>query len=100
MHHWAPLLALEDRGATQRDLDAGHRMQILAEAYGLGGPEQAKLLEFANRRFARIWHTMRYRADRFPRGRQHIWDAGAGNRILRAHAWLDTEQQHLRIALR
>jgi hypothetical protein len=85
---------------ARRDLDAGHRVRILADAYGVDRPERVKLLEIADGRFARVWHTIGYPAEHLGGGLQRMRNAGTGDRIRREHAWLGAEQRHLQIALR
>jgi Ser/Thr protein kinase RdoA (MazF antagonist) len=100
MRPWAPLLAPEDREERQLGLDAGRRMRVLADAYGLDAAERSELLEIADRRFARTWHTMRFRAQEFGGGWQRMWAEGIGDRIQRAHAWLHAHREQLESALR
>jgi Ser/Thr protein kinase RdoA (MazF antagonist) len=100
MRYWAPLSPPEDREPGQRGLDAGHRMRLMADAYGLDTAERSLLLDIADRRFARIWHTMRYRAENFGGGWARMWNEGVGDRILRARDWLRGEHERLRDALR
>jgi hypothetical protein len=100
MRPWAPLLAPEDREQRQQHLDAGRRMRVLADAYGLAADERSKLLDIADLRFARTWHTMRFRAREFGGGWQRMWNQGIGDRIHRAHAWLDAQRGQLERALR
>ena len=99
MHHWVPLLAPEDREELQRGLDAGRRMRLLADAYGIAAAERSLLLDIADRRIARTWHTMRYRADHFGSGWRRMWNEGVGDRILRARAWLHAKHARLENAL-
>jgi len=100
MRYWAPLFARADREAGQCDLDAGRRMRLMADAYGLDALGRSKLLDIADRRFARTWHTMRYRAENFGGGWARMWSEGVGGRILRAREWLRGEHDRMREALR
>ncbi|MFL6138304.1 MAG: phosphotransferase [Frankiaceae bacterium] len=98
--HWAPLRAPADRDPVLRDLDAGHRMRVYADAYGLDAAQRLRLLDVADRRFARSWHVMRHHAEHRGGGWARMWDEGVGEVIRRGHDWLRAERPALEAALR
>jgi hypothetical protein len=98
--YWAPLRAPGDRDPVLRDVDAGRRMRVYADAYGLTAAERARLVDVADRRFARSWHVMRHHAEHRGGGWARMWSEGVGELIRRSHAWLRAERDALQDALR
>ncbi|TDC49549.1 alpha/beta fold hydrolase [Jiangella ureilytica] len=99
MRYWAPLTAPADRDPALRDADAGRRMRIFADAYGLDEVQRAQLLDVADRRFTRAWHAMKHRAETDGGGWARMWADGAGDTIRRSQAWLRAERASLAAAL-
>jgi len=97
--YWAPLRDPVDRDPLLCDADAGRRMRTFADAYGLDARDRARLLDVADRRFARSWHVMRYRAERDGGGWARMWNEGIGDVIRRGHAWFRAERPALENAL-
>nr|WP_281387047.1 alpha/beta fold hydrolase [Jiangella mangrovi] len=99
LRYWAPLTAPADRDPALRDADAGRRMRIFADAYGLDSRQRGELLDVADRRFTRAWHAMKYRAETDGGGWARMWADGAGDLIRRSQAWFRTERASLEAAL-
>ncbi|TDE00596.1 alpha/beta fold hydrolase [Jiangella asiatica] len=99
LRYWAPLSAPDDRDPALRDADPGHRMRAFADAYGLDADQRRDLLAVVDRRFARTWHTMKFRAERDGGGWARMWADGAGDNIKRSHAWFLTQHDALAAAL-
>ncbi|SDS30616.1 alpha/beta fold hydrolase [Jiangella sp. DSM 45060] len=99
LRHWAPMAAPADRDPALRDADAGRRMRIFVDAYGLDDDRRAALLDVADRRYTRVWHVMKYRAETDGGGWARMWEGGAGDAIKRAHDWFRAERDTLAAAL-
>ncbi|WP_205629389.1 alpha/beta fold hydrolase [Jiangella muralis] len=99
LRYWAPLADPADRDPALRDADAGRRLRIFADAYGLDAGRRAALLDVADRRYTRVWHVMKYRAETDGGGWARMWADGAGDTIRRAHAWFRAERPVLAAAL-
>ena len=97
---WAPLCDPADRDPVLRSLDAGRRMRLFVDAYGLDDGDRQWLLDLAEQRCTRSWHVMRYRAIHDGGGWARMWDEGVGDVILRTKAWLARERPHLEAALK
>ncbi|MCB7136567.1 phosphotransferase [Cellulosimicrobium marinum] len=97
--YWAPVSPPDARPAVFRDLDAGRRARILAEAYGLDRSERVALLDVLAQRFARSWYAMRHAAATRGGGWQRMWDDGVGDRIRENEAWLAASRGELVRAL-
>jgi Ser/Thr protein kinase RdoA (MazF antagonist) len=95
LRYWAPLADPVDRDPVLVDADAGARMRVFADAYGLSDGERARLLDLADVRIARSWHLMKGRAERDGGGWARMWDEGVGDRLRRAHDWLRRERATL-----
>ncbi|WP_204056868.1 phosphotransferase [Microbispora corallina] len=94
LRHWAPIADPVDRDPVQRTLDAGARLRLFCDAYGLGPRDRLRLLETARTRFGRSYQVMRDKARAEP-GWARMWADGAGERIRRAAAWLDANEDAL-----
>ncbi|MEO3809818.1 phosphotransferase [Sphaerisporangium sp. B11E5] len=100
VRHWGPIADPIDRDPRQRGLDVGARLRLFCDAYGLEAGERRRLLEVSRLRFGRSYEWMRARAVREGGGWARMWDAGAGDRIRRAAAWLDDNWDELAFCLR
>ncbi|MDP9866048.1 MULTISPECIES: phosphotransferase enzyme family protein [Streptosporangium] len=95
LRHWAPIADPLDLGPLQRDLEVGPRLRLFCDAYGLASRDRRRLLDLARLRFDRSYHAMRTKALTTGGGWSRMWDGGAGERIRRACAWLETNQDEL-----
>lgn len=89
LRHWAPLEDPADRDAALRGADAGVRLRLFCDAYGLAAADRRGVLRLARIRFDRSYVAMRERAERRGGGWARMWAAGAGDSIRRAQDWLD-----------
>lgn len=96
---WAPLADPADRDPMLRDADAGRRMRLFVDAYGLDNSDRERLLDLAQRRFTPVWHVMRRRAERDGGGWARMWAEGVGDKIRRAEQWLINERAQLQQTL-
>ncbi|MBP2702906.1 phosphotransferase [Microbispora sp. RL4-1S] len=99
LRHWAPLADPVDREPVQRTLDAGARMRIFCDAYGLTARERLRVVDASRIRLGRSYLVMRDRARGAEPGWARRWADGAGARIRRAAAWLDANEDDLRAHL-
>lgn len=99
LRYWAPVAAPADRDPALRDADAGRRMRLFADAYGLDDDQRLALLDISDRRFTRTWHVMRHRAEADGGGWARMWAGGAGDHIRRSQAWFRAERPTLTTAL-
>ncbi|GHH66586.1 hypothetical protein GCM10017673_12350 [Streptosporangium violaceochromogenes] len=95
LRHWAPIADPLDLEPRQRSLRAGPRLRLFCDAYGLAPRDRRRLLDLARLRFDRSYHAMRARAVTVGGGWARMWEGGAGARIRRACAWLETHQDEL-----
>ncbi|MEU8268218.1 phosphotransferase [Sphaerisporangium sp. NPDC049002] len=95
LRHWAPIADPIDRDPLQRDLDVGARLRLFCDAYGFEARDRRRLLELSRLRFDRSYVAMRSRALTNGGGWARMWEDGAGERIRRASAWLDTHWDEL-----
>ncbi|MBN6058286.1 phosphotransferase [Nonomuraea sp. RK-328] len=98
LRHWAPIADPVDCPVLMRGLDVGARLRLFCDAYGLRSRDRRRLLELARLRFHRSYEVMRMRADTGG-GWARMWAGGAGQRIRRAAAWLDSHEDSLRTHL-
>jgi hypothetical protein len=96
---WAPLADPVDRDPMLREADAGRRMRLFVDAYGLDNSDRERLLDIAQRRYRPVWHVMRLRAERDGGGWARMWAEGIGDRILRGEEWFISERANLHQAL-
>ena len=94
LRHWAPIADPVDRDPFQRSLDAGVRVRLFCDAYGVTARERRRLLGLARFRFGQSYELMRARGGTGG-GWGLMWAGGAGERIRRAAAWLDTHEDEL-----
>lgn len=97
--YWAPLRDPVDRDPVLRDSDAGSRMRLFANAYGLDPQQRQRLYDVAVRRQHRSWHAMKQAAERRGGGWARMWTEGVGDVILRSQRWLADHEEELRLAL-
>ncbi|MEW9530137.1 aminoglycoside phosphotransferase family protein [Microbispora sp. NPDC049125] len=95
LRHWAPIADPLDRDPLQRALDAGPRLRIFCDAYGLTARDRLRLLATARTRFDRSYAVMRRKARTEGGGWARLWADGAGQRIRRGAAWLDANEDAL-----
>ncbi|WP_283137798.1 aminoglycoside phosphotransferase family protein [Rhizohabitans arisaemae] len=88
LRHWVPLADPADRDPRQAGLQAGPRIRLFCDAYGLTSEERRKVLPIARLRFQRSYDEMADRAITHGGGWARMWDQGAGERIQRAQSWL------------
>ncbi|MET9342095.1 phosphotransferase [Nonomuraea sp. NPDC003804] len=94
MRHWAPIADPVDRHPLLRQADVGARLRRFCDAYGLPPRERRRLIPLARLRFGRSYEVMRTRAAEGG-GWARMWADGAGERIRRAAAWLDTHEDEV-----
>ncbi|MEV4166967.1 phosphotransferase [Nonomuraea dietziae] len=94
LRHWAPIADPVDRHPLLRHVDVGARLRLFCEAYDLPPRTRRRLLPLARLRFGRSYEVMRARAAEGG-GWARLWEDGAGERIRRAAAWLDTHEDEL-----
>ncbi|MFJ2033488.1 phosphotransferase [Streptosporangium sp. NPDC087985] len=95
LRHWAPIADPLDLEPLRRDLAVGPRLRLFCDAYGLASRERRGLLDLARLRFGRSYDSMRVKAATTGGGWARMWAGGAGERIRRARAWLETHQDEL-----
>ncbi|WP_066363504.1 phosphotransferase [Herbidospora mongoliensis] len=93
LRHWAPIADPLDR--DHPDLDTGRRIRLFADAYGLSAAERLRLIPTARLRFDRSYAAMKRKAETDGGGWAVMWESGAGQRIRRAAAWLDANEDVL-----
>lgn len=99
LRHWAPIDDPVDRDPLLRTVDVGPRLRLFCDAYGLARRDRLRLLELARIRFDRSYGHMRQKAKTLGGGWARMWANGAGERIRRAAAWLDANEDALRAHL-
>ena len=98
LYWWVPLLHPLDRPPALMDADAGQRVRVFADAYGLSQEQRKQVLPAAVRRARRAHITMRAAAEVDPVFRRW-WDDGVRVRMPRAEAWLEQEGATIEAAL-
>lgn len=94
LRHWAPIADPVDRHPLLRGVAVGERLRAFCDAYGVPPRERRRLLELARLRFHRSYDVMRTRAAAGGNWAR-MWAGGAGERIRRASAWLDSHEDEL-----
>ncbi|MFC4911442.1 phosphotransferase [Actinomadura gamaensis] len=94
LRHWAPIADPADRDVLLHGVDAGRRMRLFADAYGLSADERRELLPAARVRFERSYRAMRTRAEGGGAWAR-LWRGGVGPRIRRAQDWLEVHWDEL-----
>lgn len=97
--HWAPLADPRDRDPALSEVDVASRVALFCRKYGLDPAERRLLLDVADRRITSSWEAMRMRAATRGGGWARMWEQGAGERIDRAHRWLERHRPALAAAL-
>ncbi|MFF5210622.1 phosphotransferase enzyme family protein [Streptosporangium sp. NPDC000396] len=95
LRHWGPIADPVDLEPLQRSLEIGPRLRLFCDAYGLAPRDRRRLLDLARLRFDRSYHAMRAKAVTVGGGWARMWAGGAGERIRRACAWLENNQDEL-----
>lgn len=95
LRRWAPLADPADRPASLWNADAGARIRLFCDAYGLTALERSRVLPIARLRFERSYDGMRERARVLGGGWARMWQDGVGNSIRRAQDWLDRDWDEL-----
>jgi hypothetical protein len=98
LYWWVPLLHPLDRPPSLAGADAGHRVRVFADAYGMSQQQRAQILRVAIRRAQNTHITMRAAAEVDPVFRRW-WDEGVKDRMPRAEAWLEAEGAAIEAAL-
>jgi hypothetical protein len=96
---WAPLFDPRDRDPLLQDVDVPRRARILADAYGLSGPDRERVIEVAAIRTRRSWYLMKRRAEVDGGGWRRMWQEGVGDEIRRRELWLDKHAATVTAAL-
>jgi hypothetical protein len=98
LYWWVPLLHPADRPPSLAGADAGHRVRVFADAYGMSDEQRAQVVSVAVRRASNTHITMRAAAEADPVFRRW-WDEGLKDRMPRSEAWLDAESTAIEAAL-
>jgi len=96
---WVQLFAPGDRDPAFAGADVPARLALFVDAYGLERHERAAFCEVAIAGARRSWHTMKANAEQRGGGWARMWAEGAGERILRRRAWLESERAALEAAI-
>lgn len=96
---WVPLFPPGDRDPAFVAADVSGRLAAFVDAYELDDNERAQFCQIAVDAAARSWHRMKANAEIRAGGWARMWSEGAGDRILRRHAWLQEERTTLDAAL-
>jgi hypothetical protein len=99
MMWWAPLSDPRDVDPLLRGLNVPRRCRLLADAYGMSGPDRDRVIKVAVMRTRRSWYLMKQRAESHGGGWQRMWDGGVGDVIKRRAAWLDQNAAAIQAAL-
>jgi Ser/Thr protein kinase RdoA (MazF antagonist) len=98
LYWWVPFLHPLDRPPSLAGADAGHRVRVFADAYGMTHEQRAQVLPVALRRTSNTHITMRAAAEVDPVFKR--WrDDGVKDRMPRAQAWLEAEGAAIEAAL-
>ncbi len=87
MYWWVPLLEPSDRRPAARDLDAGHRLRVFADAYGMSAAQRAEVVPVACQRARNTGVTMAAAAAADPTFNRW-WTGGLGERTARSEQWI------------
>ena len=98
MYWWVPLLHPFDRPPSLTSADAGHRVRVFADAYGMSAQQRAQVLPVAVLRASNTHITMRAAAEVDPVFKRW-WDEGVNDRMPRAEAWFEVEGAAIEAAL-
>ncbi|WP_214109819.1 phosphotransferase [Acrocarpospora catenulata] len=95
LRHWAPIADPLDRDPLQRTVKVGPRLRLFCDAYGLSPADRLRLLPMARTRFDQSYLSTRHKAETLGGGWATLWANGVGQRIRRAAAWLDANEDLL-----
>jgi Ser/Thr protein kinase RdoA (MazF antagonist) len=98
LYWWVPLLHPLDRAPSLAAADAGHRVRVFADAYGMSHEQRAQILPVAVRRASNTHITMRAAAE-VDAVFKRWWDDGVKDRMPRTQAWLEAEGAAIEAAL-
>lgn len=90
VYWWAPLLDPRDRAPSLVHVDAGRRVRLFADAYGLDAAQRSQVVPVAIARARASQLTMRAAADADPVFRRW-WDEGVKDRMPRTVEWIVRE---------
>ncbi|MHB1534508.1 MAG: phosphotransferase [Acidimicrobiales bacterium] len=98
MYWWVPLLDPADRRPAAGDLDAGHRLRVFADGYGMSAAQRAQVVPVACQRARNSNVTMASAASADPIfGR--CWTGGLRERTARSERWITVHADDLEAAL-
>lgn len=98
MYWWVPLLDPCDRRPAARDLDAGHRLRVFADAYGMSATQRAEVVPVACQRARNTGVTMAAAAGADPIFNRW-WTGGLRERTARTEQWITGHADDLKAAL-
>ena len=97
--HWAPLRDPVDREGAYARMDPFARCRLLADGYGLSGPERAAFVDTAVVSAVVGRHRMRRAALEYGGGWARMWQEGVGDVIARREVWLRGSRSRIEDAL-
>ena len=95
---WVPLVDPADRRPAARDLDAGHRLRVFADAYGMSAAQRAEMVPVACQRARNSGVTMAAAAAADPIFNRW-WTGGLRERTARSERWITSHADHLAAVL-
>ncbi len=98
MYWWVPLIDPDDRRPAARDLDAGRRLRVFADAYGMSPAQRSEVVAVAVQRARNTTVTMAAAAAADPVFARW-WHGGLGERTARAVVWITGAAPRLGTAL-
>ena len=98
MRWWVPLVDPADRRPVARGLDAGRRLRVFADAYGMSVAERAAVVAVAVQAARNTGVTMAAAADADPVFARW-WNGGLRERTARAERWVSEHAPELDAAL-
>jgi hypothetical protein len=100
LRYWAPIADPCDRDPALRDVNAGARIAVFCDAYGLSYIERARLVAVATRWLRRSPASIAQRARASGGAWTRMLEAGVGDRMVRAAAWLERNRPEIEARLR
>lgn len=98
LYWWVPLVDPADRRPSARDLDAGARLRVFADAYGMSATQRGSVVRVALQRAANSMVTMATAAEVDPVFARW-WAGGLRERSGRAQHWLAAQAAELHAAV-
>ena len=98
LYWWVPLIHPVDRAPSLTTADAGRRVRVFADAYGMSQEQRAQVLPVALRRASNSHITMRAAAE-VDAVFMRWWEEGIKDRMPRAEEWLEAEGAAIQAAL-